>query len=109
MLLLVLIDLASQGQSFHEMEQITAYISVLDGKFNIISSLQSFQITLKLAVVKEDFLHHISPFNEPKRFLKKHQVYTRTTETCMKTTKKSSKQLAFFRILPYFLLIRFIA
>lgn len=52
------------------MEQITAYISVLDGKFDIISSLQSFQIALKLAVVKEDFLHNIGPFNEPKCLLK---------------------------------------
>lgn len=47
-----------------------AYISVLDGKLNIISSLKGFQITLELAVVKEDFLHNIGPLNEPKCLLK---------------------------------------
>ena len=47
-----------------------AYISVFDGELHVISSLQSFQITFELAVVKEDLLHHISPLNESKRLLK---------------------------------------
>lgn len=47
-----------------------AYISVLDGKLNVVSSLQSLQITLELAVVKEDLLHHIGPLDEPKSLLK---------------------------------------
>lgn len=46
------------------------YISVFYGELNIISSLQSFQITLELAVVKEDLLDHISPLNESKGLLK---------------------------------------
>lgn len=48
----------------------SAYISVLDGKLNVISSLQSLQITLELAVVKEDLLHHIGPLDEPESLLK---------------------------------------
>lgn len=48
---------------------VNAYISVFDGKFNIISSLQGLQITLELAVVKEDLLHNVSPLNEPKSLL----------------------------------------
>lgn len=46
------------------------YVSVFDGELNIISSLQSLQVTLELTVVKEDLLHHISPFNESKGLLK---------------------------------------
>ena len=46
------------------------YISVFDGELDIISSLQCLQITLELTVVKEDLLHHISPFDESKGLLK---------------------------------------
>lgn len=52
------------------MAKLNTYISVFDGKLNIISSLQSLQITLELAVVKEDLLHHIGPLNKSKRLLK---------------------------------------
>ncbi len=48
----------------------STYISVFDGELDIISSLQSLQITLELTVVKEDLLHHISPLNESKCLLK---------------------------------------
>lgn len=46
------------------------YISVFDSELDIISSLQSLQITLELAVVKENLLHNIGPLNESKRLLK---------------------------------------
>lgn len=47
-----------------------AYISVLDGKLDVVSGLQSLQITLELAVVKEDLLHHVGPLDEPESLLK---------------------------------------
>lgn len=47
----------------------TTHVSVFYGELDVISSLQSFQITLELAVVKEDLLHHISPLNESKGLL----------------------------------------
>lgn len=53
-----------------DFQRLDAYISVLDGKLNVVSSLQSLQITLELAVVKEDLLHHIGPFDESKSLLK---------------------------------------
>lgn len=77
-----------------------AYISVLDGKFNIISSLQSFQVPLILAVVKEDFFHNIGPFNEPKRLLKGnkfHELYGGEKKNMHRSTcylKSSESQLA---------------
>lgn len=92
-------------------EQVTAYISVLDGKFDIISSLQSFQITLKLAVVKEDFFHNIGPFNEPKCLLKDNirfqelGEYKRNVHRNFTDFKSSELQLAYFRMCQYFLFI----
>lgn len=46
------------------------YISVFDGELDIISSLQSLQITLELTIVKKYLLHYISPLNESKGLLK---------------------------------------
>lgn len=73
---------------------ITAYISVFDGKLDIISSLQGFQITLEFAVVKEDFLHNIGPLDEPKCLLKDnsfHGLYENELEICTLFTEKTSK------------------
>lgn len=73
---------------------ITAYISVFDGKLDIISSLQGFQITLELAVVKEDFLHNISPLDEPKSLLKDnrlHGLFENKIEICTLLIKKAAK------------------
>lgn len=53
-----------------EVKSLNAYVSIFDGELNVISSLQSLQITLELAVVEEDLLHHVSPLNEPKGLLK---------------------------------------
>lgn len=73
------VNFTSFGQSSAVLELLhvrcTAYISVLDGKFHIISSLQSFQVPLVLAVVKEDFFHNIGPFNEPKSLLKDNRFH----------------------------------
>lgn len=73
-----------------------AYISVFDGELHVISSLQSFQITFELAVVKEDLLHHISPLNESKRLLKDNTSFSITamvsiiqnvsSSACLKST-----------------------
>lgn len=54
------------------------YISVFNGELDIISSLQSLQITLELTVVKKDLLHHVSPLNESKCLLKDNTRYNRT-------------------------------
>lgn len=51
-------------------EKLYPYISVFDGKLNIISSLKSLQITLELTIVKKDLLHHICPLNKSKGLLK---------------------------------------
>lgn len=45
------------------------YISIFNSELDIISSLQSLQITLELAVVKKDLLHHVGPLDESKCLL----------------------------------------
>lgn len=61
---------SSQVFEDNTFEKLNTYISVFDGELDIISSLQSLQVTLELTVVKEDLLHYISPFNESKGLLK---------------------------------------
>lgn len=62
-------------------EKLNAYISVFDGKLDVISSLQSLQITLELTVVKEDLLHHVGPLNEPKSLLKDNAWFNTTIQS----------------------------
>lgn len=66
-------------------EKLYAYISVFDGELDVISSLQSLQITLELAVVKEDLLHHIGPLNESKCLLKDKVQHHRRINILLKT------------------------
>lgn len=47
-----------------------AYVSVLDGELHVVSSLQSLQVALELAVVEENLLHHVGPLDEPESLLK---------------------------------------
>lgn len=46
-----------------------AYVSFFDGELHIVPSLQCFQVSLELAIVEEDLLHHISTLDETKRLL----------------------------------------
>lgn len=59
-------------------KRIDAYVSVLDGELHIVSSLQSLQVTLELAVVEENLLHHVGSLDEPESLLKEDTEYSDT-------------------------------
>lgn len=46
-----------------------AYVSILDGELHVVSSLQSLQVTLELAVVEENLLHHVGSLDEAESLL----------------------------------------